>query len=472
MEGQAKGEWAAVLPHLLVLAIFAALCAAPQLFNDGDTSWHLATGQWILAHREIPHADPFSFTFRGHAWTAHEWLIDVAMAASYSARGWAALAVLFAASIAAALWLIARELSRWLAPRHALAAVALVAWVLSPFMLARPHVVTWPLLVLWTLILLRARERGRAPSPAWALLILLWANLHASFIFALLLAAFFALEALIEERGRRSEMLIRWGVFGLLCLVAALLTPHGIQAFLYPLQVSGMQALPLITEWRPTDIRDDWPFVLFSIAVLAAVILRWRKVRTIRLLLLAVLAELAFAHVRHQPLFAIVAILMLVRPISGMDEPRAPAPHATRLLMGLALLVAIVRLAIPMQRGDAPTFPATALAKLPADLRSAPVLNDYSFGGPLILKGIAPYIDGRSDMYGDAFTIDHARMIRGDWSAFQRAVQGRNLQWTILQPGAPLARLLDRHPQWRRAYADPYAVVHVRNSATLSAIGG
>jgi len=461
MAGETQRDRARALPQLLVIAIFAGLCFAPQLFNDGDTSWHLATGQWILGHRAIPQVDPFSFTFRGHAWTAHEWLVDVAMAVSYAVRGWAALALLFAASIAAALWLIARELSRWLLPRHVLAAVAVVAWVLSPFMLARPHVVTWPLLVLWTMALLRAREEGRSPPLAWALLILLWANLHASFIFAILLAGFFALEALTEERGRRPETLVRWGLFGMLCLLAALITPHGIQGFLYPLQVSGMKALPLIIEWRATDIREDWPFVLFSVAVLAIIVFRWRQVRRVRLLLLAVLAGLAFAHIRHQPLFAIVAALTLARALSGRDEAGSAASGAP--LLWLAAVIAVVRLAIPMERGDSPTFPATALARLPAGLRGQPVLNDYSFGGPLILNRIAPYIDGRSDMYGDAFTIGHARMVRGDRALFDRAVHQYRLRWTILRPDAPLARLLDHDPQWRRAYADRYAVVHVRN---------
>ncbi|MEO5772845.1 MAG: hypothetical protein ABIQ32_01825 [Sphingomicrobium sp.] len=462
MVEQARQDWARALPLILALIIFAALSFAPALFNDGDTSWHLATGRWIIAHRAIPHADPFSFTFRGHAWTAHEWLVDVAMAAAFALRGWAALALLFAFSIAAALGLIARELVRSHAPRHAVAAVAVTAWVLSPFVLARPHVVTWPLLALWTLALLRAREAGRAPPLAWALLILLWANLHASFLFALLLAAFFGLEALVMEKGRRREVIVGWGAFGAACAVAALLTPHGLQGYLYPLQVSGMKALPLIGEWRATNLRDGWPFVLFTFAVLLALVLRWRAVGAVRLLLLAFLAALAFAHARHQPLFAIVAVLIAARlPASGGKLSPLPRNPALVLLAG-ALLVSMVRLAIPLQRGDSPTYPATALAKLPPELRTRPVLNDYSFGGPLILNDIAPYIDGRSDMYGDAFTIDHHSMIMGDRAALQRAQQRWKLEWTILNPDAPLVKVLDSNPEWRRLYADQVAVVHVR----------
>ena len=43
-----------VLPTLLG----AAVAFAPPILGDGDTFWHLATGRWIFAHREVPHADP------------------------------------------------------------------------------------------------------------------------------------------------------------------------------------------------------------------------------------------------------------------------------------------------------------------------------------------------------------------------------------------------------------------------------
>ena len=37
-----------------VLLIPAVLGSSQTIFNDGDVSWHIATGQWILDHRAIP----------------------------------------------------------------------------------------------------------------------------------------------------------------------------------------------------------------------------------------------------------------------------------------------------------------------------------------------------------------------------------------------------------------------------------
>ena len=109
-----------------IAGIFSWLVFGQSIFNDGDTSWHLASGRLILDTWSIPHTDPFSFTFAGHAWTAHEWLAEVAMALLDRVAGWAGVAVLFAGAIAVALGLIARELLRSLPFRYTLLALVLV----------------------------------------------------------------------------------------------------------------------------------------------------------------------------------------------------------------------------------------------------------------------------------------------------------------------------------------------------------
>ena len=75
----APGQKARIdLPLLVaVLLIPAVLGSSQTIFNDGDVSWHIATGQWILDHRAIPHTDPFSFTWAGKPWVPIEWLAEV-----------------------------------------------------------------------------------------------------------------------------------------------------------------------------------------------------------------------------------------------------------------------------------------------------------------------------------------------------------------------------------------------------------
>ena len=86
-------------------------------------------------------------------------------------------------------------------------------------------------------------------------------------------------------------------------------------------------------------------------------------------------------------------------------------------------------------------------------------------GGPLILSGIRPYVDGRGDMYGDELVLDYVRIIHGDKAAFDAAVRRWNIRWVILSDqNRNLIEVLDRSPEWRRLYRDRVGVIYVRQA--------
>jgi hypothetical protein len=130
-------------------------------------------------------------------------------------------------------------------------------------------------------------------------------------------------------------------------------------------------------------------------------------------------------------------------------------------LLGGALFVAVIaaRLVTPQVRTDSPTAPVTALAHVPLALRRQPVLNDYDFGGYLIFQGIRPYIDGRTDMYGDVFMGDYNQIQFGNTAALNRAINHYGIGWAIAPPNLFLTQALQRAPGWKQIYADKTAVV-------------
>jgi hypothetical protein len=458
-------DWLPVL--LIALATFAYLSFAQDLFSDGDTSWHLAAGKLIMVTASVPTSDPFSFTFRGSPWIAHEWLAEVLMAGSFRMASWAGLGLLTALAVAILVVIVGAELRRWLEPRHVAASLAALFIVLAPAILARPHVLAWPVLAGWTIVLLRAREAGRTPPLAASLLMLFWANLHGSFLFGLLLIGVFGLEALLQEKDRK-RVLLGWGLFGCAALLLSMVTPAGFEGLLFPLQVSSMEALDLIEEWRPSSPSRDPLFFAVVGGGLLLLLFKRPRLSLPRLILLAALAYLALTHARHQALLAIVGLLVVAPSLSGksIQGPDAKSGHdgyrAVLLLGSGIVLFSLLRLIVPVSVQDTGTNPRAAIAAVPPSLRSQPVFNSYSFGGPLILNNIAPFIDGRADMYGDSFTFESRAIEGGDASAFRRAVVHWGIRWTILYPKTRLVAVLDRDPEWRRIYADKWAVIHVR----------
>ena len=465
-----EDRFAGTLLLVFVAAVAAYLAFTGGLFRDGDTGWHLAAGRYILQTRSIPATDPFSYTFAGHAWHAHEWLAEAVMAGLFNVAGWRGLSLLFSVAGGITAFLIGREWLRWLPVRWALCALFVVCGLLYPVALARPHMLAWPLLAAWLLILLHAREQGRAPTFAALPIMLVWANLHASYMLGLGIAGSLALEALLSQP-RDRPVVVRWAAFLALAVLAAGVTPHGVQGFLYPFQVSGMRVVSVIDEWRATNLTGDRLFIAFTVAVWALIGLRWRHIHPLRILLLAGLTAMAIAHARHQMPLAIVAALMVAPLIAGghgeMHRHEAVGKRPLWVVaMTAVLLLTVARAALPFEMKDNSAFPLTAFSHVPAPLRMQPVFNGYSFGGPLILSGIRPYIDGRADMYGDDFTLDFVAMLRGDIVRFRRADRRWRFAWIILPPKIGLVAKLDREPGWRRLYADQWAVVYDRAPRT------
>jgi hypothetical protein len=456
-------EKAPALQAAMPLLLAGLIAFAVQIYLDGDTGWHLGAGHWIIANATVPTTDPFSHTMPGKAWTAHEWLAEVLMVGAEGLRGWGGIAALFALSAATTFWLIAVQAFRHLPARWAVAAVGCSAGILFPFALARPHMLAWTLLAAWTVILLKAREGRSAPPLIAALLMVVWANLHASYIVGFGLAGLFALESLIENP-RDRKLLGRWVAFGLAALAAAVfVTPFGPSHFLYPFEVSGMKALSVIGEWRRSTIPADMLFYTCLAGLGVLVAMRWRSMPPLRLLLLIGLSAMAILHARHQMLFAIVGLLVVLPMLNPAAIPRPALPRVAWFWPAVALLIA-VRLAVPYQFKEHSSYPLTLLAKVPEEIRRQPVYNEYSQGGPLVMLGIRPYIDGRADMYGDDFTFRSRDINRGDIVKFREDVARYGIRWAVVEYDDGLKPKLEREPGWRKFAEDKHAAVFVRSN--------
>lgn len=455
-----------VAPLAAALVMATVFLFLPQVLNDGDTYWHMATGEWILAHGRVPDRDVFSYTQAGRPWVAHEWLSEALMALAARLAGWAGVTALFAIAMGGAAWMLVRRLSLRLGGLTLITTTVLALACMSGSLLARPHLFMLPMLIAWTIEMLTARDEHRAPRLWFALLMILWANLHGSWVFGLVVAGAFGLEALAEPNADKLKVLRGWGLFGLVSLVCAAITPHGPAALLFPFQVTSMAVLPHITEWRAEDFSHASTFAMVLLATLFVCLGRGVKVPTVRLLLLLTLLLMGLQHIRHQLVLAAIAPLLLAGPLAEAlgHEPARPKPSRALLAgFGMACVLLLgARLALPLQRVDGLNSPVTALDSVPAELRTQPVLNGYGLGGYLIYKGVKPFIDGRADMYGDAFSKRYFQAVEPDPVALRKLLADYRVAWTIFTPDDPVVALLDQDPAWRRIHADPYAVVHRR----------
>ena len=91
------------------------------------------------------------------------------------------------------------------------------------------------------------------------------------------------------------------------------------------------------------------------------------------------------------------------------------------------------------------------------------VFNDYDFGGYLIANGVAPFIDGRTELYGEKFFVDHnaASGLMEPDNLF-RLLDQYKIEATLMRTQSAATKLLDHIDGWQKVYADDIATIHVR----------
>ena len=124
---------------------------------------------------------------------------------------------------------------------------------------------------------------------------------------------------------------------------------------------------------------------------------------------------MALAQGRAAEILALLAPLVLAAPlarqIGGAEACHSSATPPTRGVLFAGVAIALVAGTVayasvhrfePHIRGS----PVAAVAAL-KKLNLHRVFNDYDFGGYLIANGVAPFIDGRTEFYGEKFFVDH-----------------------------------------------------------------
>jgi hypothetical protein len=471
----------------LLLGAFVHPAGLQSLLSDGDTGWHIRTGELVLETGRAPVEDPFSFSRPRQQWFAWEWLADVAFAAVWRWRGLAGAAVLAGAVLVlAATALLAHLLRRGYGLWIGLAATMAAVSASSLHYLARPHIfsILFYTLALWIL----AEDRRRRGWLVWLLVPLtaLWANLHGGF--AAWLATLGLLLGFCLAR-RDWSGLGRYGGLAALCSLASLWNPYGWQLHLHIARyLDSPWILDNVQEFQSPRIRSEG-MIVFAVLLLAAVALAPRADRFEALLVL-VWGFLALRSARHVPFFAIAAAPVLAggcaaywARLAARGGVRAPLRifwdlaqefgRRPRVSLWLPVSAAVAMAAVPGAGFPDSLFPVQAVERNMAQLAPAPgmprVLTSDQWADYLIFR-LYPrervFFDGRSDFFGPAIGSDYRKLMAGQ-NPWRQLLDRYGFDLALLPNDWALSTALDREPGWRRVYRDSVAVLYQRQAGAL-----
>ncbi len=500
-----------------LLFIFLKLDGARTLLGDGDTGWHVRTGEWILAHHRVPHSDLFSFSRPGAPWFAWEWLWDVVFAMLHQRWGMAAVVLASLAVICLTTMLLFRLIRRKC--DNGLVAIAvtlLAAGACSIHWLARPHLFT----LLFFAVTLHITERAAAGNTkllAWLVpLTLVWTNMHGGFfVVFLVLACYIAsdlLNAAIEPDGRRRLEFLRstkpWLATGAGCLAVTFINPYGWQLHKHIVEyIADPYYQQHISEFQSMNFHSPAVVYFEPLMILALATALWdaRHRRFAEVFLSLGWLHLALIAQRNLPLFAIAAGPMAARAIvAAIDAARggqlagwigrtarwfrassASFERTDRLwrvhVASVApLLLAGALLLAPRPAGAKFTstyspenFPERAMSVLTGPETHYIFAEDQ--WGDYLIYHLYPskqvFIDGRSDFYGDDFGERYLDVMNVKYG-WEKTLDQYDIDTIALSPKFALTSTLKISRDWRVVYDDGVAVVFRRSVTGRSRLPG
>ncbi len=496
---QARSWLAWVIPDVAMLVSFLTLffClflfnGTTRLFRDSDTGWHIRTGESILDGHGLPHTDPYSLLRNGQPWFAWEWASDAAAGLAHRADGLAGVALLYGVAIAVCTWLWFRL--HWAVGGNFLLACSMATLMISTadlHWLARPHVFSWLLMLsaLWWSE--SVREMNWKVCAAVVFFGALWANTHASFLLAPVIALAYAAGHLIRPLVWRLNRAPEWNrarlfaTAAVCALAGSFLNPYGWHLHQHVLSyLADKELLDRIGEFQSFNFRAEGATQILLAVGVAAIggVLALGQRKLAHFFLAVMLIALALRSARGLPLGALALLPLANGAITeALREAEGLQPGLRRRIAAflsysanlrridsklngwacapLVLLLTIAILhtpAVVAKTGFPPDeFPVAAaeqLEKLPSDIR---LLAPDKFGGYLIYRfngSRRVYFDGRSDFYGAAYMKSYLQLIevRPGW---EQMLSDAQFTHALLPNRYSLIPALQRLG-WKQLYSD------------------
>jgi hypothetical protein len=323
-----------------------------------------------------------------------------------------------------------------------------------------------------------------------------WVNMHAGFAFGpaliILTIAGLVLEGVLSRadsfgviwRRVRPLMLV-----GLLCGAAIMVNPHGARMYMYPFETLKSHAMmKYIEEWLSPNFQELMfqPFILMIFATFSVLALSSRRLRLLDLFLLLATTAGGLRSARNIPFFVLVAMPLLVEHswswvtaqrwgqwLTRPEKLEVGSQAMLKTALNVVLLVSLPlgMVALRLQRSvanqstaEAKVFPVAAVDFMRAQNPPQPIFNDYGWGGYLIWKlypDYRVYIDGRADVYGDAFMEEFLSAQSGQ-KGWRGPLDKYGIRTVLIKPDLALASLLRQDEAWQNVFEDQQAIIFVR----------
>jgi len=482
------------ISEMVFLGVFLllALQHGQALLRDGDTGYHIRTGEFIIQNWTIPERDIFSFRSPPIPWIAHEWLAEVIMALVHRVSGLTGIVIFFSFIIATTYLLLFRMLRQ--ESRDVLLGALIVCFAAvssTPHWLARPHIFSLALTVIWYHLLNDFQYRQKNRLFLLPLVILIWVNLHGGYILGIFLLGIYVvgnLVAWITNRGPNAEHFLQNSksllLIMIVCILVSMINPQGYRILLFPFELTSDRFLmDNVQEFLSPNFHQPLPFKYLLLLLIAIVASSRPTVNWIELILILTFTYMALYSARYITLFAIITSPILIRLIDQMklglstkvtrflDERSRRLSQIERQTSGyfwsIVALGAVVSLGAAgsyQYKFSEKSYPVSAVEFLKKENILGNTFTHDDFGDYVIYAAWPQYrvfIDGRTDMYGADRMKEYLALARA-MPGWREIVDKYAFSSILFDTNSPLASILAEDRNWHLIHSDPLASIFLR----------
>ena len=439
-----------------------------------DYWWYLRLGKDILASGAVPLVDTMGYNRAGLPIFYQQWLSGVIFWLVYNLGGVALTYLMRAVLIGLSYGMLFGMVRRISGPRLAAMLIIVLGLSSSNNWVMRPQLFAYPLFIACVWAIYQWQDGNLRYLFLLPVSVLLWANLHGSFVLPFILAG----SAFIFGKGERKALFIALVVM----LVAVMINPHGAGVWKYLVFILNSPSDYLFSvEWRAPSNKGWQLNIIFGWLLAFAPLAAFSKYKlsTLEWVWFLGFGWLALSGIRYVIWFMFLLAIFSAKSLAdwsnkGVDasvskiNPALNYSFATVFTLLSLLFLPGIRETWwenPPPLHELTTTPIAAVDWLSAhEELPGPIWNDYAFGSYLefALPSRPTWMDTRMYSFPPEQWSEYVRVSRAEgWQEmFDR--EGINLLLLSSASQPDLIEAVSSSESWCERYHDQYAVIFSR----------
>ena len=500
-------DWQKILLWAGFIFLLGAALLRQETGINQDLGRHLRLGEMIVAGGEqrkcALYSNCLTYTYPDYPFVNHHWGSEVIFHLLHKMGGFPALIILKAIVLGLAFTIIVRHAMASKGPtlenpgldlRRLTVAIALIFFsiqMMADRLTTRPEIFGYLLFSILFWILDKKDLSNWRNLPNWMLipiLMIIWVNLHISFVFGLILIWLWTISRILK-----GPTLPRQGRTLILPIISTLITlanPAGLRGALMPFSIMKDYGYTIVENMTPFFLRafkpqpEYWIYATFLVVTTIMVIASNKRPSIFSILSFYVFSIFPLIAVRHLAFFALTAVVALSRLLQGLTFASAKVrPYGLYVAGGL--LLASLMNPVPLAYAKLPTVGLTVDRRHEAAVKfvkdhdlQGKMWNNYDIGSFLewSLPEYPTFVDGRPEAFPVGFFRGAYIPMQESREKWDEMAQTYDIQWAFvaLTDATPWFQkwrtMIQKNEDWKPVYIDDATAILARRDGVNQSI--